>query len=111
MEQLLGIVAIALAIISVAVALWQGFIARSQLKSAQETERRTEVVLDEIRRTSGETRLIADDIKSNLLQQVNSILESKLAGEANTQSMSRQLMEGLLGNIGKKTGEGPPAGG
>ncbi len=100
------IAAIVLAIVAIGVAIWQGIVSRQQLKLAQDTEARTERALEEIRKASGETRLIAEDIKSNLLTQINRVLDTKLQGETNNQAMGAELLRGMLSGMGQKS-DGP----
>lgn len=88
-----SILALVIAVVSVAVALWQGFISKQQLQLARDTEKRTEDTLTEIRKETGETRRVAQDIKSNIDERITKILDSKLAAEQQSQAASAQMSQ------------------
>ena len=85
--------ALAVAVVSVLVALWQGFISKQQLQLARDTEKRAEDTLTEIRKETGETRRVAQDIKANIDERITKILDSKLAGEQQSQAVSAQMSQ------------------
>jgi ABC-type transporter MlaC component len=105
------IAAIAIALVSVGIAFWQGSLSKQQLQLAKDTEQRTERTLDDIRRETAETRRVAQDIKSNIDERITKILDSKLAAEQGSQqqtaAMSQKFMEALMTSM---TGDGqvPP---
>lgn len=101
------IAAVAIALVSVGVAFWQGSLSKQQLQLAKDTEQRTERTLDDIRKETAETRRVAQDIKSNIDERITKILDSKLAAEQGSQEqsavMSQKLMEALMSGIAKNT--------
>ncbi|MCZ4301558.1 hypothetical protein [Microbacterium oxydans] len=106
------IAAVAIALVSVGVAFWQGSLSKQQLQLAKDTEQRTERTLDDIRKETAETRRVAQDIKSNIDERITKILDSKLAAEQGSQqqnaAMSQKLMEAFMSGLTKNS-QTPPA--
>lgn len=103
------IAAVVIAVVAVAVAFWQGWTSREQLKLARSTETQVEKTLDEIRRETAETRRLSQDIKANIDDRINRILDSKLAAEQQSQATSKSISDVLMqGLIERMSGGGAP---
>jgi Flp pilus assembly protein TadB len=89
------IAAVVIAVVAVGIAFWQGWTSRQQLELARSTEARTERTLDEIRRETAETRRMAQDIKANIDDRINKILDNKLAAEQQSQATSKVISDAL----------------
>lgn len=104
------IAAVAIAVVAVGIAFWQGWTSKQQLDLAKDTEARTEKALDEIKRETAETRRLSQDIKANIDDRITKILDNKLAAEQQSQANSRAIsdamtqkfMEGLMGGMAKR---------
>ncbi len=94
--EALSIAALVVAVISAGVAIWQGVISRQQLKLAQDTEKRTESALEEIRRVTGETKQISENVKQNIDERITKILDNKLLAEQQAAASSNAASEALL---------------
>lgn len=109
MNDWVSVAALVVAVVAVGVAFWQGStskqqldLAKQQLAEAKATEQRTERALEEIRRVTGETRQIAQDVKNGVEQQVNKIIDSKINAEGHSQQMGAKFMEQIFKNMGEQ---------
>ena len=107
MELAISISALAVGLVSVGVAFWQGRISKQQLDLAKDTERRTEDTLKEIREATGETRRIVQDVKDNIDDRITKIIDSRIqsdqAKDASSTAITKMFMEGLMKSIGQQT--------
>lgn len=107
------IAAVVIAVVSVLVAVWQGWTSKQQLVLAKQTETRTEKALEAIRTESAETRRIVQDIKSNVDDRITKMLDTQVSAEhqrqANAKTISDALTAQLLGGLGKNLGGQAPS--
>ena len=99
MELAISISALAVGLVSVGVAFWQGGISKQQLDLAKDT-------LKEIREATGETRRIVQDVKDNIDDRITKIIDSRIqsdqAKDASSTAITKMFMEGLMKSIGQQ---------
>jgi len=105
MEIGLSIGALVVAVISALVAIWQGVMARDQLKSAKDTEARTERALDEIRTLSRQSDQTLSDLKRDINDRITKILDQRIANDQQGQEFGAMFMGKLMEGLG---GDQPP---
>ncbi|WDM42538.1 hypothetical protein KV395_04305 [Microbacterium luteolum] len=104
MEIFISVAALVVGVVAAIIAIWQANISKEQLKLAKDTEDRTERALEEIRRVTGETRQISQDVKNNVESQISKVIDSKLDAERNTQAQGAEFMKLLMQNVQKPGG-------
>ncbi|MBT1542607.1 hypothetical protein ACL00U_04070 [Curtobacterium poinsettiae] len=102
MEIGLSIAALVVAVVSALVAIWQGVMARDQLKSAKDTEGRTERALEEIRTLSRQSDQTLTDLKRDINDRITKILDQRIANDQQGQEMGARFMEEMFKGLGQQ---------
>ncbi|UBQ02745.1 hypothetical protein [Curtobacterium sp. TXMA1] len=108
MDIAIGVAALIVALVSVAIAIWQGVMARDQLKLARDTEGRTERALEEIRTLSRQSDQTLADLKRDINERITKILDQRIANDAQGQEFGAMLMQQMLGGFGQSQGQQQP---
>lgn len=105
----ISIAALIVAVISAAIAIWQGVLSRKQLALAEDTEGRTTAALEEIKKVTAETRQLTNDIKQNIDERITRILDNKLLAEQQSAAQSQQISSMFAQKLFESMGMTPPA--
>jgi hypothetical protein len=89
----LAVFALAVAVIAVMIASWQGLMAEEQLRLSRLTETETRKTLEQIRREMVETRRISNDLADKINERITKALASNMMEEPRGQSLEQALSE------------------
>lgn len=103
-----GIASLCVAIIAAGIAVWQGIMARRNLRLAEgaqakaedamtRTQQKVEDALAEIRDLSKDTKLKVEDIKSEIDDRITRILDARIEHDRNNQVAGNEFMKLLFG--------------
>ena len=106
MNEVLSWGSLVVAVVAVAIAVWQGRLSKSQLKLAQDTTATTERSLSEIRDLARDNEKTVRDIKSSIDERITRILDTRLDAEQQelrakaqkdeeSSAMAKSMMSGL----------------
>lgn len=111
MSDIVAVVSLVLAVVAIAVALWQGVTSQNQLTLARATNTTTETALAEIRRLTEDNRRIAEELKTAFDQRIGRVVDQALSSaerRADAEHQSDQLATGMtekfLGFLGETLG-------
>lgn len=77
MDIVISIITIVLSIVAIAIAVWQGFIAKQQLDDSKRTKEETEKILSAIKEKVDEVQGISDETRRNVQEQVTKLIDQQ----------------------------------
>ncbi|RXJ69696.1 hypothetical protein CRV08_03045 [Halarcobacter ebronensis] len=93
--------------IAVIIALWQGYLAKSQLEQAKITKRDTEKLLDDIKEKVNKIEMISDETRKDVKEQISKLVDKQdenfklllnTPKENNQNEMIMKLFPSLMNN-------------